>query len=130
MGKIEKDKARAECKHKCTHLGCRKVFATKHGLAVHKGKCKWARWCEAEKILRVESEQEAGTPIGFDKASFLVRWKGYGAKKDEWVDYANVTPELIKEYLVEQGLYDHSWRHRCQICDKPARSEFGVAAHQ
>ena len=130
LGKIDKDKARAECKHKCSHLGCRKTFATKHGLAVHKGKCKWSRWCEVEKLLAVQCEQDAGAPIGHGTASFLVRWKGYGAKKDEWVDYANITPELIQEYLVEQGLYDFNWPHRCQICDKPASSERGIKVHQ
>ena len=59
-----------------------------------------------------------------------VRWKGYGQRKDEWVDYGNISPELIKEFLVAQGLYDFSWPTRCQICDKPVTGARGLAAHQ
>ena len=89
------------------------------GGARQRGSCA----CKASRTL-------ANQAIGHDKAKFLVRFKGYGPRHDEWVDYANVTPELIKEFLVEHGLYDHAWKHRCPVCDKPANSEFGVQTHQ
>ena len=127
--KVTPAEAKLECKYTCSHLGCRRQFANKHGLVVHKGKCMWSRWLEAEKIIGMQCEQDAGMPIGHGTAKFLVRWKDRGPNEDSWVPYEDVTPDLIKEYLVEHDLYDHMWAHRCPVCDKPAASEFGVRVH-
>ena len=43
----------------------------------------------------------------------------------------HVHPELIKEYLLANNLYDHFWQGaRCPWCDKPCKSERGVKIHQ
>ena len=68
-------------------------------------------------------------PIGLEKASFLVKWKGYGHTHNRWVSYENITPEAIVEFLRANNNYDYRWRHRCPHCDKPCRSAQGVKVH-
>ena len=94
------EEAKAQCKHKCPHIGCGKVFANKHGLRVHQGKCKMARVYEVEKILDFErNDPKASTPVGHGKTKFLIKWKGYSSKYNKWVTYEDVAPDVIKEFL-------------------------------
>ena len=68
-------------------------------------------------------------PIGIDKCEFLIKWRGYSHAHNSWRPYADVTKDAITEYLRANGLYDYSWRFRCQSCDKPCKSKHGVKIH-
>ena len=97
---------------------------------MHQGKCKMKRVYEVEKILDFRrTDPKSGTPIGYGKTEFLVKWKGYSSKENQWLPYENVAPDVIKEFLQKNGLWDEQWEHRCPICDKPASSERGVRTH-
>ena len=58
------------------------------------------------------------------------RWKGYGERHNRWRPYEDISPDTIKDYLQENGLWDYDWSHRCPNCDKPAKSATGVKIHQ
>ena len=125
------DEARAHCKHTCKHIGCGQKFGNKHGLRVHQGKCKYKDVYEVESILDMRRTNPVeGTPAGYGKTEFLVKWKGYGDHHNRWRPYEDIAPDTIKDYLQENGLWDHDWPHRCPNCDKPAKSATGVKIHQ
>ena len=65
---------RAVCKHKCTHVGCNRVFFNSHGLKCHKGRCKWKQWYEVDRILATRWSKR--------KREFKIRWSGYGSEHD------------------------------------------------
>ena len=56
-----------------------------------------------EKILGMRGE--TGSP----NRKFLIRWKGYGPEHDQCEPRRNIHPDLIKEYLHANNLYDHEW---------------------
>ena len=100
--------ASAECKFTCKH--CDNNYATKRGLRIHGGKCKWKNVYEAEKILAHRSENggngNGDKAIGYGKTSFLIRWKGYNCDHDQWRPHEDVHPELIKQYLQDNDPCD------------------------
>ena len=115
--------AAAVCTYTCPHLGCGKVFYNMHGCKCHAGKCRWQQEYEVDRILAVK-----GTTA---QRKYLVRWKGYGPEYDLWLPHNNLHPDLINEFLLANGLYDHNWTGvRCPECDKPCASERGVKLHK
>ena len=76
------------------------------------------------------TKPEEGTPAGYDKTDFLIKWKGYDERHNRWRPYEDISPDTIKDYLQENGLWDYDWPHRCPNCDKPAKSATGVKIHQ
>ena len=47
------------------------------------------------------------------------------------MSHNNLHPDLINEFLLANGLYDHNWSGvRCPECDKPCASERGVKLHK
>ena len=46
--------------------------------------------------------------IGHGNADFIIRWMDYSPEKEQWVKYEDVTTSLIKDYLIDHGLYDHT----------------------
>ena len=129
LHKPTSEEVKKECKYTCKHKGCMKVFANKHGLRVHEGKCPWKHEYDIERILDVRWPQESSMPVGHGDTKFLVRWKGYGQRHDQWEPYKHLHPAKIKEFLQANGMYDYEWRHRCPRCDKPMKSQAGVAIH-
>ena len=111
------------CKLVCRNAGCERVFFNQHGLRCHEGKCKHKDDFVVDKILAARGTM--GT-----SRQFLIRWAGYGSDDDTWEPRANVSPKLIKEFLVQNDLYDHQWPgKRCPHCDLPCKSERGVKIH-
>ena len=117
------EEARAVSQFPCPHPNCNFVFASKRGCDIHAGRCEWSRECEFEKILAERGPRCA--------KQYLIRWKGYDSddEEDTWETRSNLHPEVIKDYEVAQGIYDHQWSHRCQICDLPCVSKRGVTIH-
>ena len=113
--------AQEVCKFQCTHLHCNHCFATKRGLTIHKAKCKWKTEFEVDKIVNHKG------PVTGRK--YLVRWKNYTHEWDTWEPRTNLHPDMIKEYEMYTGCYDHAWPHRCPQCDQPCASERGVKIH-
>ena len=122
--KTSPEDAAKHCKFVCDNPGCGHVFLTANGLKIHKGKCRQRQVFELEKIL------DSKGPVLTRK--YLVRWKGYSADHDTWEPRSNMTgaAELIKEHEVSMGIYDNTWPHRCEICDKPCKSQRGVSIHK
>ena len=57
--------------------------------------------------------------------------ENYDDKKDDtWEPLANVHPTVIKEFEVENDMYDYSWSFRFPVCDLPYKSERGVKLHK
>ena len=80
-------------------------------------------------MFEVENILDSKGPVLTRK--YLVRWKGYNEDDDTWEPRSNMTgaAELIKEYEVSKDIYDDTWPHRCEICDKPCKSQRGVTIH-
>ena len=121
---VTNEEAKAQAKFQCPHPGCCYVFNNKHGLKVHAGRCKSRDLFEAEKILAVRGK--TGSPT----RRFKVRWKGYSAEDDTWEPFSHLPPQMIKEFLLANDEYDHSWKGvRCGLCDKPCKNSRGVRCH-
>jgi len=60
---------------------------------------------------------------------YLIRWKNYQQEDDTWESRTNLHPVAIKDFELENSLYDHSWPFRCPVCDLPCNSERGVKVH-
>ena len=91
-------------------------------MLVHAGRCEWAKEDEVERVLACKG------PLCARK--YRIRWKGYQEKDDTWEPRSNLHPAAIKEFEIENGLYDHSWPFRCPVCDLPCSSERGVKVHK
>ena len=61
---------------------------------------------------------------------FKIRWKGYQEEDDTWQRRSDLHPDAIKDFEIENNLYDHSWTHRCPVCDLPCRTARGVKIHR
>ena len=116
------DEAKAVCKFRCPHLNCGYQFLTKHGMLVHAGRCEWKNEFEVDSIVGHRG------PIVVRK--YKVRWKGYSADYDTFEPRDNIHPDLIKEYEVENNVYVHGWKFRCDVCDLPCSSARGIAIHK
>ena len=130
LRKPTKVEAASECKFTCSHKGCNKLFANKHGLRVHEGKCPWKDEYDIERILDVKvPKNNAGKPIGYGNTQFKIRWAGYNKDHDTWEPYKNIHLDAINEFLITNNMYDFDWKYRCPHCNKPAASERGVKIH-
>jgi len=120
------EEATKVCKYTCKNAGCNKVFYNAHGMRCHAGKCRWRNSFIMEKILAVQ-----GAP-GSPKRRFLTRWQGYGPEDDTWEPHANLPPDEIKAFLIQNGHYDYRWPKdaRCPHCDIPCKSSRGVKIHK
>ena len=58
-----------------------------------------------------------------------IRWKNCLPEEDTWEPRSNVHPVTIKEFEIENNLYDHDWSFRCHICDLPCKPNRGVKIH-
>ena len=77
-----------------------------------------------DKILAVTGE------TGSSKRRFLVSWEGYDSEEDKLLPRENIHPAMIKDFLIQNDLYDHKWSGaRCPACDKPCKNEHGVKIH-
>ena len=90
-------------------------------MLVHASKCRYKDEYRVERIL------ESKGPVCARK--FKICWLGYGPEDDTWEPRANVRPELIRDFELENGIYDPSWNFRCQVCDLPCASPRGVKIH-
>ena len=112
------------CTFTCPHVGCSRVFYNAHGCKCHAGKCRYKNFYAVDKILAMRGK------TGSKKREFLVRWQGYGPEDDQWEPRNHIHPDLIKEYLLANNLYDHEWPGaRCPWCDQPCKNARGVKAH-
>ena len=116
------EEALAVCKFECPHLNCGFKFLTKHGLKIHMGRCEWKDEYQVEAIVGHRG------PLVTRK--YKIRWKDYSSDFDTWEPRSNIHPELIKEYEVDNNIYDYEWSHRCEICDLACSSARGVAIHK
>ena len=112
------------CKFECPHAGCSRVFHNAHGCKCHAGKCRFKNFYAVDKILAVRGD------TGSTKREFLIRWQGYGPEDDQWEPRKHIHPDLIKEFLMSNNLYDYNWPGaRCPWCDKPCKNARGVKIH-
>ena len=114
--------AREMCKFTCPHLNCGFKFATKTGMLIHAGGCEWKDEFEVEHI--------AGHRGPITARQYLIHWKNYSEEYDTWEPRSNIHPELIREYELENEVYAHEWRFRCDECDLPCSSLRGIAIHK
>ena len=87
------------CKFTCPHLNCGFRFLTKRGMLTHAGRCEWSKEYEVERILACKG------PLCARK--YLIRWKNYQQEDDTWEPRTNLHPVAIKEFELENSLYDH-----------------------
>ena len=113
--------AKDACKFTYKHIGCDHCFANIRGLKIHESKCP----CRYHFV--VESILDCKGPV--PSRSYLIKWKGYSSKYNTWEPRSNINPELIKDFELEHGVYDHSWPHRCAQCDLPCKSARGIKIH-
>ena len=60
-----------------------------------------------------------------------MRWQGYGKDADTWEPRAHLHPDTVTEFLQANNQYEYDWTGaRCEYCDKPCASLFGVKIHQ
>ena len=118
---ITAQEAISECKYSCPHISCDFKFRTRRGMLVHAGTCPFKDEWEIDRIVDCKGEV-------FNR-KYKIRWKGFTADHDTWEPRSNVHPDAIKEFEVANNLYDHSWIHRCHICDLACKSRHGVSIH-
>ena len=119
---LTKEEAKDVCKFTCPHINCGFKFLTKNGMKIHAGRCEWKNEYEVDHICNHRGPLCA--------RQFKARWKDYEPNFDTWEPRGNLHPELIKEYELANGAYDHEWRFRCEVCDLPCSSSRGVAIHK
>ena len=61
---------------------------------------------------------------------YKIRWKGYPCEYDTFEPRTHIHPELIKDHELEKGVYVHSWKFRCDVCDLPCSSARGIAIYK
>ena len=64
------------------------------------------------------------------KAQFAQGNTRFTADHDQWEPRSHLHPETIREFEIENGLYDFEWSHRCPVCDLACNSQRGVHIHQ
>ena len=120
VSKTTATQAKAACKHKCPFPNGNFSFMTWRGLQCHKGKCKWRDEHPIDKILDFE-----GPPTA---RRYKIRWDCF-PPEESWVPRGNLHHEVIKEFEVANGIYDHTQAFRCEICDLPCKNKTGVKIH-
>ena len=115
------DEASKVCKYTCPHINCGFQFHTKRGMLVHAGRCEWMNGFEVDRLIACRGPTCA--------RQYKVRWKGYLPEDDTWEPRSNIHPDTIREFEIENNMYDHSWSFRCHVCDLPCRSARGIKIH-
>jgi len=62
------------------------------------------RW-EVERIL------EFRTPPRTRKSQYLLRWKGYGSDDDEWINFGDISLEIVQDFWTS-GNYSNTFMQR------------------
>ena len=96
---LTKEEAKGVCKFVCPHLNCGFQFRSKAGMKIHAGTCEWANEFEVDHITGHRGPVTA--------RQYHIRWKHYEPKYDTWESRGNLHPELIREYELANGVYDH-----------------------
>ena len=114
--------AKAICKYVCPNYCCKHTFLTRRGMLVHAGKCKWKHVYEVDRLYEHEGDTMNRT--------YKVSWEGYPPEEDQILKRSKIHPDIVKEYEIANGAYDHAWRFRCDICDTPCNSQHGIKIHK
>jgi len=62
------------------------------------------RW-EVERVLEFRTAPRTG------KSQYLVRWKGYGSDDDEWINFEDISLEIVQD-LWTSGNYSNTFKQR------------------
>ena len=79
-------------------------------------------------IINISLSSSARGPL--TARQYNIRWKDYTEEYDTWEPRSNIHPELIRDYEIENNVYEHEWRFRCEVCDLPCASARGVTIHK
>ena len=95
---------------------------TEQGMKIHSGTCKWKDEYEVESIIGHRG------PVVM--RWYKIRWKGFTEEYDTYEPRVNVHPDLIRDYEIDNDVYVHDWKYRCDVCDLPYSSERGIIIHR
>jgi len=68
------------------------------------GEVREGRW-EVERVL------EFRTPPHTGKSQYLARWKGYGSDADEWINFKDISLEIVQDFWIS-GNYSNTFKQR------------------
>jgi len=55
------------------------------------GEVREGRW-EVERVLELRTAPRTG------QSQYLVRWKGYGSDDDEWINFQDISLEIVQDF--------------------------------
>ena len=121
VSKTTQEEAKKLCRFKCPHLNCDHSFLTKRDMQIHASRCKRKDEYEMEEIV-----DHMGPLTG---RSYLIKWKGYSEKENDWVPRSNLHPQVIEDYEKKSDTYVQNWMFRCPTCNLPCSSDRGIRIH-
>jgi len=62
------------------------------------------RW-EVKRVLDIRTAPHTG------KSQYLLRWKGYGSDDDEWINFEDISLEIIQDYWTSAN-YSNTFKQR------------------
>jgi len=68
------------------------------------GEVKEGRW-EVERVLQFRTAPRTG------KSQYLVCWKGYGSDDDEWINFEDISLEIVQDFWTS-GNYSNTFKQR------------------
>jgi len=77
-------------------------FPGRHG--EQPGEVTEGRW-EVERVLEFRTAPRTG------KSQYLVRWKGYGSDDDEWINFEDISLEIVQDFWTS-GNYSNTFKQR------------------